>query len=221
MPIKAILFGSIGTLVETSEFQRQAFNTAFSEAGLDWKWDINDYKDLLEKSGGKRRITDYATKTQTDVDAEQLHRRKTEVFDAMMLKQGSTLRPGVQDIIETAKGRGVKLAFVTSTSQENVDALFKSLASQVSRDDFDFVGNAGMVENSKPASDIYNVALHALDIGSDECVAVEDTAESMQAATGAGIKCVAFPGAYANISSFGDPKMIVEKLVFDDLYGNT
>ncbi|MFT7179418.1 MAG: phosphoglycolate phosphatase-like HAD superfamily hydrolase, partial [Oceanospirillaceae bacterium] len=38
MTTKAILFGSIGTLVETSELQRRAFNQAFSEAGLDWNW---------------------------------------------------------------------------------------------------------------------------------------------------------------------------------------
>ena len=33
---KAILFGSIGTIVETSELQRKSFNQAFFEAGLDW-----------------------------------------------------------------------------------------------------------------------------------------------------------------------------------------
>ena len=33
--MKAILFGSIGTLIETSDLQREAFNEAFKEAGLD------------------------------------------------------------------------------------------------------------------------------------------------------------------------------------------
>ena len=37
--MKAILFGSIGTLIETSDLQREAFNQAFKEAGLDWYWD--------------------------------------------------------------------------------------------------------------------------------------------------------------------------------------
>jgi len=37
---KAILFGSIGTIVETSELQLKSFNQAFSEAGLDWNWSI-------------------------------------------------------------------------------------------------------------------------------------------------------------------------------------
>ena len=40
--MKAILFGSIGTLIETSDIQRESFNEAFKEAGLDWYWDEED-----------------------------------------------------------------------------------------------------------------------------------------------------------------------------------
>ena len=45
--MKAIIFGSIGTLVETSDIQRQSFNQAFKEIGLDWYWD----KKALQKFG--------------------------------------------------------------------------------------------------------------------------------------------------------------------------
>jgi len=34
MAIKAILFGSIGTIVETSNIQRNCFNSAFKNSGL-------------------------------------------------------------------------------------------------------------------------------------------------------------------------------------------
>jgi len=51
--MKAIIFGSIGTLVETSEIQRKSFNQAFKEMDLDWYWDKEEYKKLLKKSGGK------------------------------------------------------------------------------------------------------------------------------------------------------------------------
>jgi len=44
MNYKAILFGSIGTLIETSDLQRESFNEAFKEAGLDWYWDQEDYE---------------------------------------------------------------------------------------------------------------------------------------------------------------------------------
>jgi len=62
MDYKAILFGSIGTLIETSDFQRESFNEAFKEAGLDWYWDQEDYRLLLKQSGGTKRIEDFAKK---------------------------------------------------------------------------------------------------------------------------------------------------------------
>ena len=46
--VKAIFFGSVGTLAETSELQCQAFNKAFAEAGLDWFWRPNEYRELCE-----------------------------------------------------------------------------------------------------------------------------------------------------------------------------
>ena len=60
--IKAILFGSIGTIIETSEIQRASFNQAFLGKGLDWYWSKETYKKLIKKSGGSKRIKDFAKK---------------------------------------------------------------------------------------------------------------------------------------------------------------
>ena len=50
MTIQALFFGGIGTLLETSELQREAFNAAFREAGLDWHWSIDEYREMLENA---------------------------------------------------------------------------------------------------------------------------------------------------------------------------
>jgi len=57
--MKALLFGSIGTIVETSEIQRQSFNKTFKDAGLNWYWNIVTYCNLLKEPGGKKRIKNY------------------------------------------------------------------------------------------------------------------------------------------------------------------
>ena len=59
---KSIIFGSIGTIVETSNIQRKSFNKAFKKLGLDWYWSVNEYKKLLKKSGGENRLSKYAKK---------------------------------------------------------------------------------------------------------------------------------------------------------------
>ena len=49
--MKALFFGSIGTVIETSEIQRQSFNKAFKDAGLNWYWNIATYCNLLNNPG--------------------------------------------------------------------------------------------------------------------------------------------------------------------------
>ena len=215
MTVRAILFGSIGTLVETSDIQRRAFNRAFAEAGLDWNWSIDTYKLLLKKSGGRNRIQDYAIQQGINVDANILHQRKTEIFDAFMADGNVPLRLGIDNVIQFAKKNNIQLAFVTSTSKANIDAVFSALSSQVTRDDFAFIGNDAMVTKPKPSSDIYTKALSDLGLKTQSCIAVEDTETSMQAALAAGIRCIAFPGAYAATQDFSGALLTTSCLSLD------
>ncbi|WP_298860208.1 HAD-IA family hydrolase [uncultured Sulfitobacter sp.] len=200
--LKTLLFGSIGTIVETSELQRRAFNQAFDENDIGWEWDTGTYRALLKQSGGRQRIEDYACERGTAVDATALHARKTEIFNRMMKEEEVLPRPGVLDVVRAAQSNGVRLGFVTSTSVQNTDAVFNALGGALSRQDFDFVGDAKMVENSKPAPDIYQVAKEILQIDPKTCLAIEDTAVSLAAATAADLNCIAFPGAYADVDEF-------------------
>ncbi len=52
----ALLLDVDGTLADTEDIHRQAFNAAFAEAGLDWVWDQALYGELLAVTGGKERI---------------------------------------------------------------------------------------------------------------------------------------------------------------------
>ena len=60
MTIKAVLFGSIGTIVETSNIQRQSFNKAFKKNGLDWYWTKKMYQSMLQKPGGEIRVKKFS-----------------------------------------------------------------------------------------------------------------------------------------------------------------
>ncbi|EBA11172.1 HAD-IA family hydrolase [Roseobacter sp. CCS2] len=212
MDKRAIIFGSIGTIVETSAMQREAFNQSFAEADLDWHWSEEEYISLLKKSGGRQRIADYANAKDADVSASALHNRKTEIFNEMMVKEGLKPRPGVLPLIRFAKEQDMKLGFATTTSNNNICAIFDALEGALHRSTFDFVGDADEVAKSKPDPEIYYRAMTALTVNADQCLAIEDTAVSMQAATAAGIACVAFPGAYAGANNFEDAYRIVDQL---------
>jgi len=209
---RAILFGSIGTLAETSDLQRRAYNQAFAEIKLDWHWDVELYKKLLKKSGGRSRIQDYATQNGINVDVPSLHQRKTEIFNKSMAEKTLALRPGVSEVINYAIDAKMYLAFVTTTSKANVDALFFALDKQIQRSSFNFIGDETMVSNPKPNPEIYQTALTELSVKPTECIAIEDTEISMEAALAADIECVAFPGLIAQENNFNSAKAVTEML---------
>ena len=196
MKYKALIFGSIGTLIESSNIQRNSFNEAFKEAGLEWYWDEQDYKVLLKKSGGTKRVEDFAEKNNTNVNATKIRNRKTEIFSSFIIKNKQKLRPGVYEIMKYAKENNIRLGFSTSTTINNVNAVFETLSGQISKEDFDFIGNKSFVENEKPHPEIYKITLENLNLKKEECLAIEDTEESSNSAVRAGIKCIAFPGEF-------------------------
>ena len=65
---KALFFGSIGTVVETSDLQRKSFNQAFKQSGLNWYWTKRKYENLLNKSGGEDRISRYVKQNKLKVN---------------------------------------------------------------------------------------------------------------------------------------------------------
>lgn len=210
-----IMFGSIGSLVESSDIQRQAYNDAMREAGLSWHWDRDTYADLLTQSGGRERLAQLAAATGTDLAEEtiaRIHLRKTQLAGEAMLAQGVDLRPGVVALVRLAKDRGMKLAFVTTTYQANIDAIFAVAAPMLSKNDFDHVVSRDQVERGKPAPDAYLIALKALGVCSDEVLAVEDTATSVMSAKRAGIQVVATPGALTSAQDFWQADLVLDNL---------
>ena len=215
MPKTALLFGSIGSVVETSDIQRRAYNEALREAGLNWFWDTDTYADLLAQSGGKERLAMLASATGANLSAEQIeqiHARKTEIACEELVRTLVSPRPGVTDLITLGKERGMKLAFVTTTYRSNVDAIFEAAGEALSHKDFDSIVTRTDVEHGKPAPDAYLLALKQLGIRPMDAIAIEDTANSVMAAKRAGITVVATPGELSVGQDFWQADLVVDVL---------
>ena len=199
---KGLLFGSIGSIVETSEIQRKSFNKAFKKSGLNWIWTKKKYINLLNKSGGKDRIAKYAKKKNIKVNSQKIRNLKTEVFNNYLKKYDLKLRPGVKNIINVCKKQKIKIAFVSSTSLNNINSIFFSLRNSIKKKDFKFIGNSKLVKKHKPNPDIYLMALKKLNLKANDCIAIEDSQESLNSARRAKIKCVIFPGKFHSKKKF-------------------
>ena len=215
--MSAIFFGSIGTIADTSELQRQAFNQAFKAHGLDWCWNREEYLTMLEKSGGQKRIADYADSTGQTVDAEAIHRSKSEFFQKSLAKSQVPPRSGVVETIQGARNKGLKLAWVTTTSQKNISLLMEALHPNIQTTDFDLIMDASSVEHPKPDKAAYTFAIEKLGEKSDDCIAIEDNLDGVEAAIAAGLNCVAFPGENTAHHNFEKAQHRVDRLDFDEL----
>jgi HAD superfamily hydrolase (TIGR01509 family) len=191
--MSAILFGSISTLVDTSELQRRAFNESFAAHGLDWNWSREEYVSMLGSNGGARRIADYAQSRGDDVDAAAVHATKSEIFQELLATTTVQPRPGVIDTVQEAKRSDHKLAFVTTTSQGNIDAILAALRPHISAEMFDLIVNGDSVKRPKPDAAAYSFALEQLSEDAHTAVAIEDNVGGVAAATAAGVACIAFP----------------------------
>ena len=212
----AMFFGSISTIADTSELQRQAFNDAFAEHGLDWHWDRDAYRSLLQSSGGSDRVAEYARSKGDSVDAEAVHRMKSELFQRRLADAGLTLRPGVAEILQEARDNGFQTAFVTTTARENVTALLSGL-DDLDESDFDLIVTRSDVEAPKPDGAAYDFALLTLGETADQCVAIEDNVGGVQAATAMGVRCIAFPNENTAEHDFAQAERRVERLEFSDV----
>jgi HAD superfamily hydrolase (TIGR01509 family) len=219
--MSALLLGSISTVADTSELQRQAFNQAFAAHGLDWRWDRDDYRAMLSASGGQDRIAAYARSRGQDVDTQAVHETKSKLFRDLLATAGLAPRPGVADTIKAAKDRGWKVGLVTTTSRANVAALLGRLHPQVGDQDFDVIVDSASVGSPKPDPAAYVFALQALNEAPGDCVAVEDNVGGVQAAVAAGVPCVAFPNENTGQHDFSAAAKRVGRLDFAELQALT
>ncbi len=223
--LKALIFDVDGTLVESEELHRQAFNAAFARFHLPWRWDPHLYKALLRITGGKERLRHYIHRhhppgVPEDMEGlvQALHREKTRLFTEAVLEGRLPFRPGVLRLFDEARSRGLKLALATTTSLENLDPIFQKNLGRDWQQWFAAIGAGDVVPRKKPAPDIYLYVLKRLGLPPEAAMAVEDSPNGLEAARAAGLPALitvsaytrdAFPflprGAVAVLSDLGEP----------------
>jgi HAD superfamily hydrolase (TIGR01509 family) len=211
MTLQALIFDVDGTLAETEELHREAFNAAFAAAGLGWQWDVPLYAQLLEVTGGKERIAYYQDLAglADRLDAPSiaaLHADKTRRYAALVQSGGLALRPGVRQLLEEAHAAGLRLAIATTTSRPNVEAL---LAACAPLPDFQVIASGDEVARKKPAPDIYQAALARLALPAAACLALEDTRNGVLSAVGAGLRCVVTVSVYGGEGPFPEAAAVL------------
>lgn len=219
---QAVIFDVDGTLADTEEAHRQAFNAAFDAFGLPWHWSAELYAELLAVAGGKDRIAHYcrladpAFLEQQDAQGliARLHAQKTQLYERRVALGEVPARPGVVRLIRALRAAGVRLAIATTTTRANVNVLLATSLDELPADTFEVIGAGEQAAAKKPAPDIYLWVLDRLGLAGADCLAIEDSGNGVRAALGAGIPVLVtesswtrhdnFSGALAVLPDLGD-----------------
>ena len=218
--LQALLFDVDGTLADTENVHRVAFNRAFAQSGIDWEWSQELYSQLLAVTGGKERIRHYVTQYQPGFMAEdqltdfaaEMHKIKTAIYTQMLDSGEVSLRPGVERLLREARAQGLKLAIATTTTLANVEALINNALEPAAMQWFDVVGAGDVVPRKKPAADIYDYVLEQLQLPAEQCIAFEDSRNGILATSGANLKTIITVNHYTRDHDFSGAVIVLDQM---------
>ena len=210
--LKALIFDVDGTLADTEMAHLAAFNHAFEQMKLSWRWDVAKYTQLLEISGGKERMLAY-WKSRADWSADtqdafieetiaRLHTIKTAAYEQAVAAGEVNMRPGILRLIGEARTAGLRLAIATTTSPANIASLLKHAIGADWEDWFEVVEDAATAPRKKPDPMAYKQTLSRLRLNASECLAIEDSSNGLKAARLAGLATVITRNAFTEHHDF-------------------
>jgi len=218
--LKALIFDLDGTLADTEETHRQAFNAAFIELALWWDWCPPLYARLLAVSGGKERLRHYIGTLRVPAAERErllhivpaLHDTKTRIYTELLVRGQRPFRAGVLPLLRAARDAGLKLAIASTTTSANVSALLQANLGAAPDIGFDVVACGDQVARKKPAPDIYRLVLASLRLAADACIAFEDSMNGLRAAKAAGLVTVVTPSRWTAEDDFSGADLVLPSL---------
>lgn len=219
--MNTLVFDCDGVLADTERFGHlPAFNRTFAEFGLPVHWSEVDYAAKLAIGGGKERMLSLLTpdfvgtaglprhKAGQEAAVAAWHRRKTEIYTAMVAAGKLPGRPGVRRIIAAATAAGWQLAVASTSAEPSVRAVLEHVAGPaLAKGVAVFAGD--IVPAKKPAPDIYLLALRELGADPATTVVIEDSRNGLLAARGAGLPALITVNGYTAAENFTEAAMVV------------
>jgi HAD superfamily hydrolase (TIGR01509 family) len=225
--MNALIFDCDGVLADTERYGHlPAFNQTFNDFGLPVQWSEEEYGIKLKIAGGKERMAslltpEFVAKAGLPTDPEEQkkmiadwHKRKSETYKQLIREGRLPGRPGVARIVQEAHAAGWKLAVASTSAEESVRGVLEYVVGKELAAEFLLLAG-DIVPKKKPAPDIYLLTLERLGMPADQCLVVEDSANGLQAALAAGLRCVVtlssytweedMTGALLVVSDLGEP----------------
>lgn len=189
--IKGILFDVDGVLIDSEWLLQNAYINSFAKRGLAVGHGVFE---AVVGTSDEYTISYCAKAAGGKVDIQEI---KNDIYDVEYPKAiKGVLKPfpGVYEFIGNAKKAGLKLALATSGEIKKLRSSMAEINYDLSN--FDFVATRDMVENAKPAPDLYIKAAQGLGLAFDECLVFEDAYNGLLSGKSAGCRCLGLTSSF-------------------------
>jgi HAD superfamily hydrolase (TIGR01509 family) len=127
-----------------------------------------------------------------------------------MIEGGLKPLPGVLDLLAVLKDGGVKVAVVSSSPLERVNASLKEVGLIL---EFELIVSGDCCDKGKPDPQPFLLAAKRLGVTPGECVVVEDAEAGVLAGKAAGMKVVAVKSPNTHGQDLGAADLVVDSMV--------
>jgi len=184
-----------GTIANTElEAHLPAFNKAFNDLGINWKWDTNKYIKLLKINGGKNRIRYYAKSNNYYFSEDlilKIHETKQFHYLETIKKNYVSLKTGVFRLVNELHKKKVRQFIVTSSSRIQVNLLIEYLFNGFNP--FEFIISSEDVELKKPNPSPYLKAIKLSGINKNNSIVFEDSNPGLRSSLAANLPTIFVP----------------------------
>ncbi|MDP4120813.1 MAG: HAD family phosphatase [Bacillota bacterium] len=201
--VKALIFDMDGLMIDTETIIYKLYKQVFKEHGYELTLDI------FKESIGLRTVdTSAVYKAHYDdkFDYIKLRDYAQGRFWKYFADAGdAVIKKGLFELLDYAKANELKLAVATSTRRETAAEILEKIGVYKY---FDVFVYGDIIENGKPAPDIYIKASEMLDIPCEYCIGLEDSFNGIKSVYLAGMIPVMVPDML-------EPTEEIKKILFN------
>lgn len=179
----AVIFDIDGTLIDSVDLHALAWHEAFRQFGHDVSFEAARSQ---IGEGGDKLLPVFLTDEEVRDHGKALEAWRSEHFKSRYLPMVRSFS-AVPDLIHVLRKRGLKIAIASSARKEELEVYLR--IAEIARL-VDVTVSSEDVSESKPAPDVFEVAVQQLKVAPADAVAVGDSPYDAQAACKIGIKAV-------------------------------
>jgi len=212
MGLEALIFDADGTLAETDELHRAAYNAAFKSHDLDWTFpSAATTADVIRSYVAQYRNTDTGRRL-LEALLDDLVAAKDAKYSRLIENGGAMLRPGVARLLREARNARVPIGITTLLNRNDFEFMLQNHLGVGAASICSVITCGEDLGQNPTIATAFQTTLAALGTSPNRTVAITATPTGAAAGSACGLRVVATPGLYTSSERFPGAGLILSDL---------